>query len=49
MATFEEQKLAELQLKPVHASKYCEYSVIENKLEQLYKNQEKSLINFFDT
>lgn len=28
-------------LEPVHGSDWCQYSVIENKLETLYKNQEK--------
>lgn len=33
----------EIKLEPVHGSQYCEYSVIEKKLEILYKNQEKIL------
>jgi len=28
-------------LEPVYGSSYCQYTVIENKLETLYKNQEK--------
>lgn len=30
-----------LKLEPVHGSSYCKCSVIENKLEILYKNQVK--------
>ena len=33
----------EIKLEPVYGSTYCQYSVIENKLEILYKNQEKLL------
>lgn len=33
----------EIKLDPVYGSTYCQYSVIENKLEILYKNQEKLL------
>ena len=33
----------EIKLEPVHGSSYCQYSVIENKLEILYENQEKLL------
>ena len=28
-------------LNPVRGSSYCEYSIIENRLEILYENQEK--------
>lgn len=35
--------LDEIELEPVNGSTYCKYSVIENKLEILYKNQEKLL------
>ena len=30
-----------LPLEPVHGSEYCQFSVVENKLEILYRNQEK--------
>jgi len=33
----------EIKLEPVYGSSYCRYSVIENKLAKLYKNQEKIL------
>lgn len=35
--------LNEIQLEPVYASSYLEYSVIEQKLATLYRNQEKIL------
>ena len=33
----------EIKLDAVYGSKHCQYSVIENKLEILYRNQEKLL------
>jgi len=34
----------EIELDPVYGSTHCAYSVIENKLVTLYKNQEKLLL-----
>jgi len=36
--------LDEIKLEKVRGSTHCEYSVIENKLEILYRNQEKILL-----
>jgi len=38
-----EEKIDDIKLRPVYGSEYCVYSVIENKLEILYENQEKIL------
>jgi hypothetical protein len=38
-----EEVAEEIKLEPIYGSTYCQYSVIENKLEILYKNQEKLL------
>jgi hypothetical protein len=38
-----EEKIEDIKLRPVYGSEYCAYSVIENKLEILYENQEKIL------
>jgi len=38
-----EEKIEDIKLRPVYRSEYCVYSVIENKLEILYENQEKIL------
>jgi len=38
-----EEKIEDIKLRPVRGSEYCVYSVIENKLEILYENQEKIL------
>lgn len=35
--------LSEIELEPVSGSELCEFSVIENKLEILYRNQERIL------
>lgn len=36
--------LEDIKLEKVRGSKNCQYSVIENKLEILYRNQEKILL-----
>lgn len=36
-------EIDEIKLDPVHGSTYCQFSIIENDLEKLYKNQEKLL------
>jgi len=41
--TPKENTMEEIKLEPVYGSKHCQYSVVENKLEILYKNQEKLL------
>jgi hypothetical protein len=38
-----EEKIEDIKLRKVRGSEFCEYSVIENKLEILYENQEKIL------
>jgi hypothetical protein len=40
---FKQETLEEITLEEVVGSKYCKYSVIENKLAIIYKNQEKIL------
>ncbi len=37
-------KLEDIKLEPVYGSSYCQFSVVENKLETIYKNQEKLLL-----
>jgi len=44
-----EEVAEEIQLEPIYGSTYCKYSVIENKLEILYKNQEKLLQAIYET
>lgn len=36
-------ELKSIELEPVYASSHCTYSVLEYKLETLYKNQQKIL------
>ncbi len=36
-------KIEEIKLEPVYGSTYCQFSVIENDLHIIYKNQEKLL------
>jgi len=38
-----QETLEEIKLEPLYGSSYCEFSVIENQLATLYRNQEKIL------
>ncbi len=37
------ETLEEIKLEPLYGSSYCQFSVIENQLATLYRNQEKIL------
>lgn len=37
------QEINKIKLKPVYGNEYCQHSILENKLEILYQNQEKIL------
>ena len=36
--------IEEIELEPITGSSYCQYSVIENKLAIIYRNQERILL-----
>jgi hypothetical protein len=38
-----EETLENIELEPLYGSSYCQFSVIENQLAILYRNQEKIL------
>jgi hypothetical protein len=38
-----QETLEEIKLEPLYGSSYCQFSVIENQLATLYRNQEKIL------